>query len=74
MLGNRNRGERVVRSRIIAVYSDGMRKIETFAVSFLDGRFENLDVPPLFVHEDTDFEDGGYLTREEFGRLVANGN
>ena len=73
LLGNRNRGERVVRGPIIAVYSDGMRKIELLTASLLDGTRVRLD-SILFVHEDTDFEDGGYLTREEFGRLIDNGN
>ena len=66
-------GERNLRGRIVRGYDNGVRKIEFLAVTLVDGTFEKLDVPRIrFVHEDTDFGDGGYLTLEEFRRLIAN--
>ena len=74
LLGNRDKGEETVSGGIVAVYTDGMRKIEVGTVIFIDNTFKRLDVPRIrFVHEDADFKkDGGYLTREEFARLVGN--
>ena len=71
MLGDRDQGEKIIRGKIEGVYSDGMRKIELLTASLLDGTRVKLD-GSRFVDEDTDFEEGGYLTREEFGRLIDN--
>ena len=69
MLGEK-RNEKLLHGEIADVFDDGMRKIEIFAIKFLDGTFERLDSHRiLFVHKDTDFEDGGYLTLEEFFRI-----
>ena len=65
-------GERRLRGEIIQVY-DGVRKIEIFGITFDDGRVEWLDVPRIrFVHKDTNLEDGGYLTLDEFAELLDN--
>ena len=70
---SKQKGELRLTGRIVAVYTGGMRKIRILNIYFVDGRREVLDVPCiLFVHEDTDFKDGGYLTREEFARRVRN--
>ncbi len=59
--------------RIVRGYDDGVRKIEIYKVQFRDGTAENLDVSRIrFVHEDADFENGGYLTLEEFGDRFLN--
>ena len=63
--------EKILIGRIVDVFDDGMRKIKISTIEFIDNTIEKLDVPRIrFVHKDTDFEDGGYLTREEFFRLV----
>ena len=73
LLGDRNKGEEMLVGRIVDVFDDDMRKIEITSIEFMDGRFEVLDVRPIrFVDEDTDFEEGGYLTLEEFIRLINN--
>ena len=60
-------GESTLTGKIVGVYDNGVRKIEIFNVIFVEGGGERLDVPRIrLVHEDTDFEDGGYLTRDEF--------
>ena len=70
LLGDRDKGESTLTGDITAGYTDGMRKIEIIAVHFIDGGFERLDVRPIrFVHVNTDFEDGGYLTLAEFAAL-----
>ena len=75
LLGNRDKGEETVMGKIEGGYTDGARKIKIFAVHFLDDTVKELDVPRIrFVHEDTDFKDGGYLTYEEFADLIRNGN
>ena len=67
------KGERTLLGRIVDVFDDGMRKIEISTVTFADGTIETLDVPRIrFVDEDTDFEDGGYLTRDEFADWLDN--
>ena len=67
ILGDRDQDENMLTGRIAGVYTDGMRKIEIFAVRFMDGTIVKLDVPRIrFVDKDTDFEEGGYLTLEEF--------
>lgn len=67
LLGDPDKGETTLSCKIIAAYSDGMRKIEVLRVNFRDGESEWPDVPPIrFVHVNTDFEDGGYLTLDEF--------
>ena len=49
----------------------GMRKIEISFVQYLDNTAEKLDVPRIrYVHEDTDFGEGGYLTIEEFAEWL----
>ena len=69
------KGERTLLGRIVDVFDDGMRKIEISTVTFADGTIETLDVPRiLFVDEDTDFEEGGYLTRDEFKELLKKLN
>ena len=71
LLGDRNKGEERLVGRIVDVFDDGMRKIEIVNVKFMDGRREVLDIRPIrFVDEDTDFEEGGYLTLEEFFRFI----
>ena len=73
ILGDPDQGESLLLCRIAGVYTDGMRKIKIITIEFRDGRREVLDVPRIrLVHKDTDFEDGGYLTREEFGRRILN--
>ena len=70
MLGDRDQGEKLLVGRIAGVYTDGVRKIKFVTADFVDGRFEKLDVPRIrLVHENKDFEDGGYLTLEEFFRI-----
>jgi hypothetical protein len=67
MLGDRTQGEKMLTGKIFAVYDDGVCKIEIHAVKFVDDTFERLDDRRIrFVAKDTDFEDGGYLTLEEF--------
>lgn len=72
--GDPNKGESTLTGVIKGVYTDGMRKIEIYLIGFIDGENEWPD-PPLirFVHVDTDFEDGGYLTLAEFRVLWLNG-
>ena len=70
LLGDRSKNEKLLVGRIVDVFDDDMRKIKITSMDLMDGRFEGLDVPRiLFVDEDTDFEDGGYLTLEEFFRI-----
>ena len=69
MLGDRDQDEKIVRGKIEGVYSDGMRKIELLTASLLDGTRVKLD-GSRFVDEDVDFEEGGYLTLEEFFRFI----
>lgn len=72
MLSERE-GEKRLKGEIIEGYTDGMRKIEFFGVTLVDGTFKVLNSPRiLFLHENTDFEKGGYLTLAEFGRLIDN--
>ena len=67
MLGDRDKGEETRIGEIEGVYTDGMRKIKLVSVQFIDNTAKKLDVPRIrFVHEDTKFEDGGYLTLDEF--------
>ena len=65
--------EKLVRffiGKIVGVYTDGMRKLRFLIVELVDGRGGVLGVPYIrFVDEDTDFKDGGYLTKDEFARL-----
>ena len=71
MLSERE-GERILAGKIVGTYDDGTRKIEILEVKLLDGRREILDVPRIrFVHEDTKYRDGGYLTLDEFARVIA---
>lgn len=74
LLGDRDKGEKMRRGIITAVYDNGVRKIEIDAIDFVDGRRGWPDVPPIrFVHEDTHFNDGGYLTLDEFADIIFNG-
>ncbi len=71
--GNRDKGEKLLQGEITRVYTDGERKIEIFAIGFLDGGGKKLDVSRIrFVHEDADYLDGGYLTLEEFADRFLN--
>ena len=71
MLGDRNKNEGLLLCRIVDVFDDGVRKIEIITIEFSDGGREVLGVRRIrFVDEDTDFEEGGYLTREEFFRFI----
>ena len=56
-----------------AVYSNGMRKLKLLGVWIdVGGRIRFFDTPGIyFVHEDTKFQDGGYVTREELGRMIG---
>ena len=70
LLGDRNKNEKLLNGEIVAVFGDGMRKIEIFAVKFMDGTSVVLDVPRIrLVHKDTDYGDRGYMTLEEFFRI-----
>ena len=75
LLGDQDQGESTLDGEIIAVYNSGVRKIKVTTVNLLDGRFKILDVPRIrFVHEDADFfDEGGYLTLDEFADLIFNG-
>ena len=74
LLGDRDQGEGTLDGEIIAVYNNDLRKIKIFKVEFLDGRFKRLDVPRIrFVHEDTEYNDGGYLTLDEFAKIIGGG-
>ena len=71
MLGDREKGELSIGGDIIAVYDDGMRKIKFFLVRYTDGTLTDLDTERIrFVHEDADFEEGGYLTAEEYRKWL----
>lgn len=73
LLGNQDKNEKILTGEIVAVFNDGMRKIKIINIVFMDGRREVLDVPRIrLVHKDIDFEDGGYLTLDEFGRRILN--
>jgi hypothetical protein len=75
MLGDRTQGEKSLTGKIFAVYNDGVRKIEIHHIQFIDGTRENPDPRRIrFVAKDTDFEDGGYMTIDEFADLIRNGN
>ena len=73
LLGDRDKDEIVLGGDIVAVYDNGVRKIKLLDVNFMDGRFEHRD-GIRFVHEDTDFGDGGYITLDEWARIIRNGN
>ena len=73
LLGDRNKNEKTLSGIIVDVFDDGMRKIRIYVIQFTDGRPSKRGLSLIrFVHEDTDFEDGGYITLEEFARLIAN--
>ena len=73
LLGDRDKNEKNLTGKIVDVFDDGMRKIQIFNIQFTDGRPSKRGLSLIrFVDEDTDFEDGGYLTIEEFGRLIDN--
>ena len=74
MRGERE-GEVNLSGTIVGVYSNGVRKIEIHTVIFEDGTHEVLDVPRIrFVHEDTEYEEGGYLTQGEFRKALRLSN
>ena len=73
LLGDQNKNEEILLSRIVDVFDDGMRKIKIITIEFMDGTLVKLEVPRIrFVDKDTDFEDGGYLTLEEFADRFMN--
>ena len=72
LMGDRDKGEEVVSGGIKRVYDNGVRKIEITRVTLMDGRVKNID-RIRFVHEDTEYNEGGYLTREEFARIIGGG-
>ena len=69
--GDRDQGEKTLTGDIIAVYDNGLRKIKIFNIDLIEGGREFLDPPRIrFVHEDTKYRDGGYLTLDEFDWLI----
>ena len=71
MLGDREKGELSIGGDITAVYDDGVRKIKFFLVKYTDGTLTDLDTERIrFVHEDVDFEEGGYLTVEAYEKWL----
>ena len=75
LLGDRNKGEKLLVGRIVDVFDDGMRKINITSMDFMDGRFEALDVRRIrFVDKDIEFKFGGYLTLEEYKELLKKLN
>ncbi len=67
LLADEQKGERMFAAVIVGVYDDGVRKIEFYAVHFLEGGSERLDTRRIvFVSKETAFEDGGYLTVDEY--------
>ena len=74
MLLSGREGENLLRGKIVAVYDNGVRKIEMTRVTFMDGSAKKLDGTRIrFVHEDTEFGDGGYWTLDEWARFIRNG-
>ena len=74
MLGDRDKDEDIFLGEIAAVYDSDVRKIRIHSVFTVQNKKKKLDVPRIhFVHEDTDIEDGGYITSEEFGRIIGGG-
>ena len=72
--GDWDKGEKRLSGRIVTVYDNGVRKIKLLTVTLVDNTFEKLDVPRIrFVHEDTDYNDGGYLTLDELARIIGGG-
>ena len=71
--GDRDKGEDILMGEVSGVY-DNVRKIRIHSIFGLDGKKKKLDLPRIrFVHEDTDFNDGGYVTLDEFGRIIGGG-
>lgn len=67
LLADEQKGERMFAAVIVGVYDDDVRKIEIYATHFLEGGIERLDTRRIvFVSKDTAFEDGGYLTTDEY--------
>ena len=72
MRGDRNT-EDILHGEIEAVYDDGVRKIDISLITYTDGSLRFPDQPRIyFVHEDTEYLDGGYVTGEEFAELQRN--
>lgn len=73
LLGDIDKGESTLTGKITAGYTDDTRKITIHLVEFMGGGFERLDMRPIrFVSKNTDFEDGGYLTLDEFKDWINN--
>ena len=71
LLGDQDKGEFSLGGDITAVYDDGTRKIKLFMVRYTDGTLTDLDTERIrFVHKDADFEDGGYLTVEDYEKWL----
>lgn len=67
LLGDEQKGERMFAGIIVDVFTDKVRKIEIYAIHFLDGEVRRLNTSPIrFVPKDAAFEDGGYLTHGEY--------
>ena len=67
LLGDAQKGERRFAAVVVDVYDNDVRKIEIYAVHFLEGGSERLDTRRIvFVSKDTAFENGGYLTVDEY--------
>ena len=72
MLGDLDKGERRLRGKVADVYG-AVRKIEISTVILMEGGREVLDVPRIrYERKDTDFEEGGYLTLDEFAEWLDN--
>lgn len=71
LLGDQDKGEFSLGGDITAVYDDGTRKIKLFMVRYTDGNLTDLDTERTrFVHKDADFEEGGYLTVEDYEKWL----
>ena len=74
MLGERA-GESTLDGEVVKVFSDGVRKIKIVIVTFVNKRFEWLEVPrirySLEAQDKDDFlKGGGYLPAEEFAEWI----
>ena len=73
LLGDRNKNEKTLTGKIVDVFDDGMCKIQIHHIQFTDGRPSKRGLSLIrFVHKDTDFEEGGYLTRDGFRDWVLD--
>ena len=73
MLGDRDKGEKLLQGEVAKVFTDGNHKIEIFSIGFIGGGGERLDVPRIrYENKDTDFKKGGFLTLDEFAEWLDN--